>query len=151
MARLDAGHAVPAPSRWLFRSLLQPSPARLAPLPRPPAARGSPRIRPDASWIRVPSPPAAGGSPAVDINRLTIITSGIALISGCIPPSSKSMHPLKITVFSLSGQGSQVMAQTEPQIGSLGNALTGVMVAFSSDSRACALPFGIKGHRRRLR
>jgi hypothetical protein len=56
----------------------------------------------------------------VDINRLTIITSGIALISGCMPPSSKSIHPLKMMVFSLSGQGSQVMAQTELQMGSLG-------------------------------
>ncbi|MNV77400.1 hypothetical protein D3C71_1708140 [compost metagenome] len=79
----------------------------------------------------------------VDIRRLTIITSGMALIRGCIPPSSKSIHPLNITTFSLSGHASQVMAHTELQIGSLGNADTGVTVAFSSDSRAWALPLGI--------
>ncbi|GAB7430145.1 hypothetical protein OUHCRE8_35560 [Enterobacter asburiae] len=54
------------------------------------------------------------------------------------------MHPLKMMVFSLSGQGSQVMAHTELQIGSLGKSLTGVMVARSSDSRAWELPPGIK-------
>ena len=66
---------------------------------------------------------------------LTSITSGIALTSGCIPPSSKSIQALKIIALSLFASSQAFLTQlTESQTGSLGSLDTLTTVAWSSES-----------------
>ncbi len=75
---------------------------------------------------------------------LTRITSGMALTSGCMPPSSKSIQPLKMTARSgQSGWSPALIQLTVLHTVSLGSCATLTTVACGSESRACPSPLGI--------
>lgn len=75
---------------------------------------------------------------------LTRITSGMAFTSGCMPPSSKSIQPLKMTARSgQSGWSPALIQLTVLHTVSLGSCATLTTVACGSESRACPSPLGI--------